>query len=218
MQAPTTLEQLALLVVLVLPGMTYQYLRERWRGPVSGEQQLADRVMRALTAGVALDSFYAVVLGPYLVDRYRRSGPGYGVVAEHPRAAGLWALGLFLGVPALVAAAVSWWERRGARTVYRAAPTAWDHMFGDSTQARPRFVRARLKDGTWVGGWFDARSYASGYPHAGDLFLQWSYQMNPDGSFGPPVAGTAGLYLRVENIDVLELLDPPAADARTPDA
>ncbi|MFC8404493.1 DUF6338 family protein [Streptomyces griseoincarnatus] len=216
-QPPSTVEQVLLLIVLVLPGVTYQYLRERRRGPVAGEQVFADRVLRAMTASVALDAVYAVVLGPYAVEAVRRSGSGFQAVGDHPRAAGLWALVLFLGVPGAAAVLVSWWERRGARSVYRPTPTAWDHVFRGLT--RPSFVRARLKDGAWVGGWFDARSYASGYPHGGDLFLQWSYQMNQDGSFGPPVAGTGGVYLRVENIDVLELVDAtPADNGRTPHA
>ncbi|WP_327742799.1 DUF6338 family protein [Streptomyces europaeiscabiei] len=216
-QPPTTVEQLILLIVLVLPGVTYQYLRESRRGPVAAEQVFADRVLRAMTVSVALDAVYAVILGPHVVEAVRRSGSGFQAVGDHPRAAGLWALILFLGVPGAAASAVSRWERRSARAMYRPTPTAWDHVFGDLT--RPRFVRARLKDGAWVGGWFDARSYASGYPHGGDLFLQWSYQMNPNGSFGPPVAGTAGLYIRVENIDVLELVDgAPADSGRTPHA
>ncbi|MGV9453154.1 DUF6338 family protein [Streptomyces sp. NPDC003635] len=205
MQPPTTVEQLLLLILLVLPGVTYQYLRERRRGPVAAEQVFADRVLRAMTASVALDAVYAVILGPYVVEAVRRSGSGFQAVGDQPRAAGLWALVLFLGVPGAAAVAVSWWERRNSRAAYWRTPTAWDHVFSNLT--RPRFVRARLKDGAWVGGWFDARSYASGYPHGGDLFLQWSYQMNSDGSFGPPVAGTAGLYIRVENIDILELVD-----------
>lgn len=48
-QPPTTVEQLILLIVLVLPGVTYQYLRERRRGPVAAEQVFADRVLRAMT-------------------------------------------------------------------------------------------------------------------------------------------------------------------------
>ncbi|MFJ3671423.1 DUF6338 family protein [Streptomyces sp. NPDC090106] len=210
MQPPTTVEQLLLLIILVLPGVTYQYLRESRRGPVAAEQVFADRVLRAMTASVALDAVYAVIIGPFVVDAVRRAGSGFQAVGDHPRAVGLWALVLFLGVPGAAAFSVSWWERRGARVSYRPTPTAWDHVFSNLT--RPRFVRARLKDGAWVGGWFDARSYASGYPHGGDLFLQWSYQMNPDGAFGPPVAGTAGLYIRVENIDILELVDAAQAD------
>ncbi|WP_049580280.1 DUF6338 family protein [Streptomyces sp. SBT349] len=217
MQTPSTIEQLVLLILLVLPGMTYQYLRERWRGPVAGERQLADRVLRAITASVALDAVYAVTVGPHLVARFDDPGtPLARQLLAEPRAVGLWALGLFIGVPAALAAAVSWRLRRGAATTYRAVPTAWDYAFGNRRDSRPCFLRARLKDGTWVGGWLGPRSYVSGYPESPDVFLQWAYEMGPDGSFGPPVTGTAGLYLRIENTDLLELVDPPPDPARRP--
>ncbi|MEV0799721.1 DUF6338 family protein [Kribbella sp. NPDC050281] len=34
MGTPSTVLQVALLALFVLPGITYQFLRERWRGPV----------------------------------------------------------------------------------------------------------------------------------------------------------------------------------------
>ncbi|MFE4831965.1 DUF6338 family protein [Streptomyces sp. NPDC056672] len=230
MQPPSSVQQLTFLVLLVLPGISYQYLRERWRGPVPGESQFGERVLRAITASVALNAVYAAAIGPQLLDTFRTGkGLQHTALAAHPRAVGLWSLALFLAVPAAAAAAVSWWQRRRAVAVYRPAPTAWDHLFGAADNGAPCFIRARLKDGTWVGGWYGTRSYASGYPHGADLFLEWAYEMSPDGRIGAPVTGTAGLYLRVENIDVLELVRAPApadgpddegtsADARGADA
>lgn len=63
MQAPATVVQLALLVLLVLPGITYQFVRERRRGPVPGERDLGERVLRAIVASIALDALYVVVAG-----------------------------------------------------------------------------------------------------------------------------------------------------------
>lgn len=220
MQPPSTVQQLAFLVLLVLPGVTYQFLRERRRGPVAGEAELGQRILRALTASVALDAVYVIIAGPALAETLLRPDrPPLSVLADHPRATGAWALVLFLGVPALAAECVSWWQRRHARAVYRSAPTAWDHLFGDRAHGGPAYIRARLTDGTWVGGWYDTRSYAAGYPHAADLYLQWAYQMKPDGGFGPPVEGTRGIYLRMENVDTLELIAPPTDedDGRAPD-
>ena len=67
-QPPTTVQQLIFLVLLVLPGLVYQFLRERWRGPVPGEQNLSERVLRAMTASIALDSIYAIAVGPRLAE------------------------------------------------------------------------------------------------------------------------------------------------------
>ncbi|MFI6584792.1 DUF6338 family protein [Embleya sp. NPDC050493] len=211
MQPPSTVGQLVALVLFLLPGLTYQFLRERLRGPVAGEAQLGERILRAITASVALDGLYVLVAGPVLVEAWRkaeRSGPS-ALALEHPRMIGLWALVLFLGAPAAAAAAVSYRERRRARSAYRPVPTAWDYAFGTRADSGPRFVRARLKDGTWIGGWFGTRSYASGYPQDADLYLQSSYRMGPDGSFGPRVESTDGIYLRMADVDVVELVKSP---------
>ncbi|MET9800433.1 DUF6338 family protein [Streptomyces sp. NPDC006368] len=76
-QAPSTVLQVALLVLVVLPGVTYQFLRERWRGPVPGQRDQAERVLRAATASVVLDTLYLVVAGPQLL-RLARGGNGQG--------------------------------------------------------------------------------------------------------------------------------------------
>lgn len=219
MEPPSTISQLLALVLLVLPGLTYQFLRERWRGPVAAEADLGERLLRAITASVALDGVYAVAAGPALVRAWRgmeRSGPG--TLAERsPRAVGLWALLLFLGVPAAAALLVTYRERRRARAVYRPVPTAWDYAFGARADSGPRFVRARLKDGTWVGGWFGTRSYASSHPQEADLYLQASYRMTPDGAFASRVEGTDGIYLRMADIDVVEVVkgaEPRSAEER----
>jgi hypothetical protein len=211
MQSPSTVGQVMLLVLFVLPGAAYQFLRERWRGPVPGETDVGQRVLRAVTASIALNGVYVVVAGPALVTSWRRAEHS-GVselIAGNPRITGAWVLLLFLGVPAAAAAAVSFGQRRRAHAVYRSAPTAWDYVFGDRRHSGPRFVRARLKDGTWVGGWFGGRSYASGYPQTADLYLQWAYQMGSDGSFGPLVKGSAGVYIRMEDVDIVELIQAP---------
>ncbi|WNI28163.1 DUF6338 family protein [Streptomyces sp. ITFR-6] len=77
-QSPSTPLQIAVLVLFVLPGVTYQFLRERWRGPVPGERDLGERVLRAVAASVVLDTLYLVAAGPRLVRFVRRTGAGAG--------------------------------------------------------------------------------------------------------------------------------------------
>jgi hypothetical protein len=205
MQPPSTVTQLVLVVVCVLPGVTYQFVRERARGPVPGETDLGHRLLRALTASIVLDGIYLAVLGRNLVEMLRPDRfPG------DPRGTALYALVLLFGVPASSAAVLSWRERRRLRGRYRATPTAWDHMFRDRG---PSYVRARLKDGTWVGGWYGETSFATSYPQPAELYLQSSYRMSADGSFLARVEATDGLYLRAEDVDVIELLAPPRAVA-----
>ncbi|MBT2896698.1 DUF6338 family protein [Streptomyces sp. McG3] len=210
MQAPATVLQLALLVLLVLPGVTYQFVRERRRGPVPGERDLGERVLRAIVASIALDALYAVVAGPALVGLARGTGGGWGGFVERPRLVGSVAVVLFLVVPAVAAVAVSLVDRQRRKARFLRTPTAWDHAFRDR---EPCFVRVRLKDGNWAGGWYGDRSYASSYPHPAELYLESARVMGGDGSFGARVRGTAGLRLRAEDFDVLEFVETgePAA-------
>ncbi|PRY38196.1 DUF6338 family protein [Umezawaea tangerina] len=219
MQAPSTVVQLVLLVLLVLPGVSYQFVRERLRGPVPWERDLGERVLRAIVASIALDAGYLAVAGPALVRMVRGTPPGeLAGFVQQPRAVGLVAVLLFLVVPGAAAFAVSLVERRRRRSTYQRTPTAWDHAFRDR---EPCFVRVRLKDGNWAGGWYGHRSYASSYPHPAELYLESARVMAPDGRFGPKVEGTAGLRLRAEDFDVLEFVDanrPADHDVKAVDA
>jgi hypothetical protein len=210
-QAPSTVVQLVLLVLLVLPGITYQFLRERWRGPVPGERDFGERVLRAVVASIALDVAYLIVAGPALLRLARGDGAsGWSGFVEQPRLIGLVAALLFLVVPAAGAAVLSWVERRRLKSTFRATPTAWDHAFHDR---EPCFVRVRLKDGNWAGGWYGNRSYASSYPHPAELYLESARVMSHDGEFGVRVPGTDGLRLRAEDFDVLEFVKPERQEA-----
>lgn len=209
-QAPSSVGQAVFLVVLVLPGITYQFLRERWRGPVPGERELGQRVLRAVIASIVLDTCYALVAGPQLLGILQTTtAGGPDELAQRSRTLALLGLSLFLAVPAGAAAAVSWWRQRRLATGFRATPTAWDHAFHDRG---PCFIRARLSNGGWAGGWYGKDSYASSFPNPGELFLQSAYRMNPDGSFVGKVADNEGIYLRAEGIDALEFLTPPPAE------
>lgn len=144
MQAPATVVQLALLVLLVLPGVTYQFVRERRRGPVPGERDLGERVLRAIVASIALDALYAVVAGPALVRLARGADGGWDGFVERPRVVGFVAVVLFLVVPAVAAVTVSLVDRQRRKARFLRTPGAWDHAFRDR---EPCFVRVRLKDG-----------------------------------------------------------------------
>ncbi|MDX2644357.1 DUF6338 family protein [Streptomyces sp. PA03-1a] len=197
--------QLALLVLLVLPGVTYQFVRERRRGPVPGERDLGERVLRAIVASIALDAVYAVVAGPALVRLARGAGGGWDGFVDRPRVVGFVAVVLFLVVPAMAAVTVSLVDRQRRKARFLRTPSAWDHAFRDR---EPCFVRVRLKDGNWAGGWYGNRSYASSYPHPAELYLESARVMGADGAFGARVRGTAGLRLRADDFDVLEFVEP----------
>src|SRR5437879_3142672 len=85
-ETPSTLQQIILLVLFVLPGISYQFVRERMRGPVPGERDLSERVLRALTASIVLDTIYVLVAGPELLHMVKSSGrPWFTTAAAQPR-------------------------------------------------------------------------------------------------------------------------------------
>ncbi|MGW1272456.1 DUF6338 family protein [Streptomyces sp. NPDC002491] len=201
--APSTVAQLALLVVVVLPGVTYQLLREQQRGPSPGERDLSERVLRALAASVALNSVYAVTLGPWLVHFYGKNA-SVSALTSHLRPTGFLSLVLIFVVPAIAALGVSFVERRALQGNYVSTPTAWDHIFRDCP---PSFIRARLKDGVWVGGWYGGQSFATSYPHPPEIFLELEWKLDADGRFLEKVEKTQGVHLRRDDIDILEILE-----------
>jgi hypothetical protein len=206
-QTPTAVQQIVLLVLFVLPGISYQFVRERLRGPVPGERDLSERVLRAITASIALDGVYLLVAGTQIVRVIKPAHqPWFSGVAADPRKAAAVALALFIVFPAAAAWGIGLVQRRSSPARFQVVPTAWDSAFRARSAC---FVRAKLKSGVWVGGWYGKRSYASAYPHAADLFLQSAYQMNEDGAFGDRVHATGGLYLRMDDVEVLEFVEDP---------
>ncbi|MFE7806064.1 DUF6338 family protein [Streptomyces sp. NPDC057430] len=209
------MQQLTILLVLVLPGVFYQAVREHLRGAVAAEQEPQNRIVRAIAAGALLDAVYAVAAGPWLVRLLTEDGRGpvAGMLAR-PRETGLAALLLVVAVPSGIAWAEAVRDRRRRRARYEPTPTAWDALFRDRGSC---FVRARLKNGLWVGGWLGSGSAVSAYPQPGDLYLQSQYRMAPDGTFLGKVPDTGGVYLRAADIDVLEVLLPPSAPPVVPE-
>lgn len=210
-QAPSTPAQLLLLVVVVLPGITYQMVRARWRGVAPQEVNLGERVLRAVVASLVLDALYLLAAGPTLVrlatgDQSGAGGWTWQGVTRDPRSAGVAALLLFVVVPGAAALAVSLWQQRRSPSRITDTPTAWDFAFRHRDAC---FVRARLSDGSWVGGWYGSGSYATAYPEPPELFLHSVWRMRPDGRFGARSERITGLYLRGENIEVLEFLEAP---------
>lgn len=96
------------------------------------------------------------------------------------------------------------------------APTAWDDLF--QLQSRPGWIRVKLKSGPWIAGaWVQddergLRSYAAGFPHASDVFLAETVDVDPeDGTFilddgGEPIGRNAGVLVRWDEAEYLEFI------------
>ncbi|MFI6504799.1 DUF6338 family protein [Nonomuraea typhae] len=207
----STVIQVVLLIVFVLPGFVYQQTRQRLRGARPGDQEFKLLLLRSMLATLVLDIVYVAAGWPLLRPLFGPA-PWYGGALADVQRTALVLLVCVLVVPTGVAWAQWGLARMRAPTARRIGPpTAWDHAFRE--RRRSAMVRIRLKSGGWVGGWYGSwqgtRSYAAEYPHPPDIFVAQAWQMGPDGAFLAPAQNSGGLYVRMEDADVLEFVEKP---------
>lgn len=91
---PSSVLQVALLILFVLPGAVYQLARDRLAGPVPSERVLGERVLRAVVASIVLNGVYAATAGPWLLEfGGGDAGRGWSAgISERPRVSGTLAL------------------------------------------------------------------------------------------------------------------------------
>jgi hypothetical protein len=214
MSVPSSVPQLIILVAFILPGVVYQAVRSRLRGPTPDELNATNKVLRAAAVSTVLILVYALLIGPGLVDLAH----GRGWLADHPRPAAAVGLVLLLVVPAALAAGEQWWtlwEGRPPRltldglTTYDPTPAAWDFAFRDRKEC---FVRVLTAEGRWVGGWFDPDSYASSFPQTRELYIAKQWRMGEDGSFDDEVTNSHGVYVRCDDARVVEFIGRVTTD------
>lgn len=201
MGIPDSTPQLLILVTFILPGIVYQAMRSKLRGPTPDQLDASSKILRAAAVSTGLILVYAVLLGPQLVGT---ADPARWV-SDHPRGAASLALSLLFVVPLIVAfvqhALVRWrdrpqWLRLSTFRSYDPTPTAWDFGFREPERC---FVRVLTSDGQWVGGWFDRDSRASSFPHPRELYIGTQWKMGDDGSFVHEIDGSLGVYVRCDD-------------------
>lgn len=223
--------QLVALLLFVLPGIVYQFVRTRLRGPVPDDASSLTRVLRALGMSVFLVSLYTLLAGPWLLQTLAdaQAAAAAGRV-ENVRQLGGAAVALLFGVPAAVALldhVRRSWGRRGTggrrekmknivQVFYDPTyPTAWEAAFDQRSLC---FVRVLTKEGTWVGGWYGEQSWSTSYPEPKEIYLQAAYLMDADGTFGAITERSAGIYVRCEDARLVEFVDAPAPPSPPPGA
>lgn len=206
--------QLILLLLLVLPGTVYQFVRARLRGPAPDDASALNRVLRALGMSALLSLLYTVTVGPPLW-RLAVEASAAARQGEVPALRGfaLWALVLLFIVPAGVALAdhlrrIHVTTPGLLKLTYDPSyPGAWDFAFLNRGDC---YVRLLTLDGRWIGGWMGDDCWVSSYPEPRELFIAQAHAMSEDGSFGPVVPGSIGMYVRCDDIRLIEFLDPSA--------
>jgi hypothetical protein len=159
---PDTLDAVGIFLLLVLPGATYVWAFEREVGRWG--ITLVDRTLRF---GVFSTVFLAVFAFPiqYVLISALGDPPQGGEAVSLPdrllsgERLDWWLYlvpVLYVGIPLAAGLAVGQGVRAGKKWAFRIAgrgpaPRAWDYLFGRGPSG---VIRARLKDGSWIGGYF----------------------------------------------------------------
>ena len=216
---PTTWTQVFLTALFVLPGFVYRGVRSRLRGPHPDDRELSVRIFRALGVSIGLGIVYIAVLGGHLTAPVRDPQ----LLLAHPRPYALAAGVLIFLLPAVLGVLAHavylsgsgivehWWTvRRSDLNLYDNTPTAWD--FGFRNRDEDQFVRVLTSDNVWIGGLADSRAFATAYPEPRELYLPVAHEMGDDGSFGPQVTNTAGVWISCADVKVVQFLKQAGAE------
>ena len=209
---PATSLQLGILLAFVLPGAVYQFTRSRLRGPSPDDTNAFARALRALGVSALLLAIYLVIFGKSAIAWLKwatKNGSHFTGGNVDWRLLGVWALILLFGVPWSAALGFHFLGPIFGRLPmvpklsYDPTPGAWDFAFTNRTAG---YVRILTKDGTYLGGWFGEESFASSYPEPLGIYLEAANRMDENGVFGEEVDGSGGMYVRCDDIVVLEFL------------
>jgi len=201
MELAPDLDKFVLFVLLVFPGMVamrvYRLLMP------AREIEWKDSLVEAVffsTVNFALCLPVLVLIGRA------------GFSTDHPYWFAFIVMALVLVVPLLVTLSFVKLIRsklmHGLQVQY---PTAWDYFFD---KRLPCFVRVHLKEGGYIGGLYSSQSFAAAFPRHGDIYMEVTYRVDKEGTFGAPIEGSKGMLVRAENYTILEFLeitqpDPP---------
>jgi hypothetical protein len=206
--------QLIAIVFFLIPGLLFLWTFER----LAGRTRLrgTERLLRAVAWSTAI---YALC-SPWVVHVIRRASAGRSLTAAELVGGASVLVFVLPVVTGFVMAQFRWSEPRNALlrrfTVVDPAPTSWDYAF---TAGGPYFLRAKLRDGERVGGFYGDGSFASSYPEPQDLYLEEAWRLTRDGAFLARLEGSRGLLLKRDDVEVLELFDgftPPGRQHAKP--
>lgn len=89
--------------------------------------------------------------------------------------------------------------------------TPWDRVF----TGRARFVRAKLKSGSYVGGYMGVGSEASTFPCDRQLFVSQAWKIDVGGDFVEKIART-GVMIQGDDVETIETIELTESDLEEP--
>jgi hypothetical protein len=182
---------------LVVPGLVYQAVRSRLRGPTPDEIDTTSRVLRAVTVSASFPVLYLLLWPDALLLVRLKSDD---VLQQIDRGTVLvTASAVFLApiVSAVLVHAGTVFRagHRGRQFVanfvtYSPVPTAWDFA---ASNRRPCFIRVLTGDNTSIGGFAGENS-----------FVEIAYEMDGGGAFLRPIEGSAGMWISCGDAKLLQ--------------
>jgi hypothetical protein len=200
---PETWVQATVVLAVVVPGFVYQASRRHVAGPDPEHADFSARLLHAIVGTAIFAGLYALLFGSLIREYLVQPAKALEDVDD----LGLYFILFGLGIPWLVARTwyyveSSLWytrvsaglsDRLGLRRSWDPTPSAWDFAF---SRGAAGWVRVRFADGTWLGGWFGAESYASSFPNPQELFVQEGWVIDDDGTFTDVCHAPGGMVIR----------------------
>jgi hypothetical protein len=226
MNVPESLPQIAAFVLMLVPGLTWAVVKTWLVGVRDPDYGAGTRILDALFISAVFLVLYSALALVVFVGRYSLE-VARGVLDIAYKEWPSWALALAgFGLLVVVPGLTSYFANR-RRVTYailkegpdgqpltklkkrainrpNSIPTAWDKAAYESVTYR--WVRVRVADKLYFGGYFGPGSYASTYPRGRDLFIEEQWEMGIDGRFKRPVANSLGVWLAVPDGAVVEWL------------
>ncbi len=209
--APATGAALLILGVFVLPGFVTLLLRERMFA-VRGEDTPFERLLNALYYSALV---YAMAVGVGLVLGLNtrdlvQSYHGEMLLWEDLLAAAV----IVIVAPTLLAVVgLRWRKSRRLRprvlgvtgiSPSHSVASAWNEAFSREGNMEEMMIRATLKDGRVVGGYFKVGSLAGYSEHIQDLFVAERWSLDEQGWFEKRAESTEGVWLAQGEIASVE--------------
>lgn len=227
MSVPESLPQVAAFILMLVPGLTWAVVKTWLVGIRDPDYGAGVRILDALFVSAVFLVLYGAVALAVFVRHYSlevaRGVLDLAYTTWPSWAIALAAFGLLVVVPGVTSYLVN--RRRvsyatvvtgrdgNSKTVTKkrsinrpnSIPTAWDMAAYEKTT--DRWVRVRLGDKLYFGGYFGPGSYVSTYPHGRDVFIETQWEMGKDGRFLRPVKNSLGVWLAVPDDAVVEWLE-----------
>jgi hypothetical protein len=214
---PTSAFEIVAIIVLLLPGLVFAVVRRTLRGFQYDDLAIDSRIAQALVISVLLDAVYLVTSAPLIAGMVDLSQDPPRIL--DPVGLGLTVLVACVGIPGALAALIYMPFRprfrlegetgfviRGRRTIRAdSVPTAWDKA---ASVPDNRLVRVQRPGIGWIGGLYAENSYVSTYPQPRDIYISVQMEVSPEGVFGEAVADTDGVWLRINDDDIVEFVKP----------